>query len=35
MLYVDAANPPALGLYRSLGFAVHRTDRSYAWSANP
>jgi mycothiol synthase len=33
MLYVDAANPPALGLYRALGFTVHRTDRSYAWSA--
>ena len=35
MLYVDAANPPALGLYRALGFTVHRTDRSYAWSAAP
>jgi mycothiol synthase len=33
MLYVDAANPPALGLYRALGFTVHRTDRSYAWPA--
>lgn len=31
MLYVDGANPPALGLYRALGFQVHRTDRSYAW----
>jgi mycothiol synthase len=31
MLYVDGANPPALGLYRALGFVVHRTDRAYAW----
>lgn len=33
MLYVDGANPPALGLYRALGFRTHRTDRSYAWPA--
>jgi mycothiol synthase len=31
LLYVDSANPPALGLYRALGFTVHRTDRSYTW----
>jgi len=31
MLYVDGANPPALGLYRALGFEIHRTDRAYAW----
>lgn len=31
MLYVDSANPPALGLYRALGFEIHRTDRAYTW----
>ncbi len=31
LLYVDSANPPALGLYRALGFEIHRTDRSYTW----
>jgi mycothiol synthase len=29
MLYVDAANDPALRLYRSLGFSESRIDRSY------
>ena len=29
LLYVDAANTPARALYRSLGFAARRTDRSY------
>ena len=29
MLYVDAANDGALHLYRSLGFSLARTDRSY------
>jgi mycothiol synthase len=35
MLYVDGANPPALGLYRALGFEVHRTDRSYEATPTP
>jgi mycothiol synthase len=35
MLYVDGANPPALGLYRALGFVIHRTDRAYAWMPEP
>ncbi len=29
MLYVDAANRPAMGLYRALGFREHRVDRAY------
>ncbi len=31
MLYVDGENPAALGLYRALGFTVHRTDRAYTF----
>lgn len=32
MLYVDGANPAALGLYRALSFEVHRIDRAYCWT---
>ncbi len=30
MLYVDAANEPAVRLYTSIGFTVDHTDRAYA-----
>ncbi|MEI8001317.1 MAG: GNAT family N-acetyltransferase, partial [Actinomycetes bacterium] len=29
MLFVDAANAPAVSLYRSLGFVTSRIDRAY------
>jgi len=29
MLFVDAANVAAVGLYRALGFVTTRTDRAY------
>jgi mycothiol synthase len=35
MLFVVAENATALGLYRALGFTVHRTDRSYARAIVP
>jgi mycothiol synthase len=29
MLFVAAENAPALGLYKALGFTIHRVDRAY------
>jgi ribosomal protein S18 acetylase RimI-like enzyme len=29
MLFVDASNAPAVGLYRALGFVTSRIDRAY------
>jgi mycothiol synthase len=35
MLFVAADNTPAIALYASLGFAVHRTDRAYVRDLDP
>ncbi len=35
MLYVDAANAPAVGLYASMGFTTHHVDRSYVADVPP
>jgi mycothiol synthase len=35
MLYVDAANTPAVNLYRSLGFDINHIDRAYTGDIKP
>ena len=35
MLYVDADNTPAVGLYLALGFTIHHTNRAYTADIQP
>jgi mycothiol synthase len=35
MLYVDAANAPAVSLYRSMGLTTHHVDRAYVRGPDP
>jgi predicted GNAT family acetyltransferase len=35
MLYVDASNTQAIGLYEDLGFVLHHVDRCFVKPAQP